>query len=562
MSAGSGILQTFHRLRNTGVTPDVTEDRAKRVRLTNQYAFIFGSLTVFYGVLFRVLGFKELSIYISPFTLFFYLAIVLNHFGLHNLSRFLVNANSVVVVSLYAAAFSRNAGVHYWLMTAAQTPFVLFNLSELRKIVSCVAIVIAALLLLMLTDFNYGLLPPANASAEVEKILSFAMVSLSTLTTFSIVYFVALDYQHVSQKKLLADRTAQRLERALNESSIVAVTDTQGKIIHVNQKFTALTGYTFEEVFGRPHSMLSSGHHKKEFFSELWGTITKNKIWHGEICNRKKDGSIYWVDTTIVPMTNEGGSIENYVAIRHEITLQKAAEVSLIQAAKMATLGEMASGIAHEINNPLAIIHGKSKQLLRHLERGTFTPEMGTTQLHAINTTVERAAGIIQGLRTFSRDGHSDPFYPEPVSKILKEARALCEAKFAHHQIRLDWKDEADTTQLKCRKVQISQVLLNLLNNAFDAVVTQPEKWVKVELKVDEKFLKLSVTDSGKGIDPSIAPRLMEPFFSTKQVGQGTGLGLSISKGIIEDHGGKLCLNVESPHTQFVIELPLAQGPA
>jgi C4-dicarboxylate-specific signal transduction histidine kinase len=231
---------------------------------------------------------------------------------------------------------------------------------------------------------------------------------------------------------------------------------------------------------------------------------------------------------------------------------------SAIQTAKLTSLGEMASGIAHEINNPLAVISTRATQLRRQIERGQYDPEAFKASLLRINQTVDRIAKIIRGLKSFSRNAEQDAFDAVPLKSIVENTLELCNEKFRHQRVLLKV-DTVPEAVLYCREAQLVQVLLNLLSNAYDAVERLDDRWTHVSFSIDQnEILSIMVTDSGEGIPEKIAQDIMQPFFSTKEVGKGTGLGLSISKGIIEDHKGNFYLDQKSKNTRFVIELPVS----
>lgn len=240
---------------------------------------------------------------------------------------------------------------------------------------------------------------------------------------------------------------------------------------------------------------------------------------------------------------------------------EKKIEISrmqLIQSSKMAALGEMASGIAHEINNPLTVIIGKVHQINLQFEKTHYENEEVSLKLKQITSTAERIAHIIVGLRTFSRSGEQDALQPEYLSNIVTDTIALCTERFKYNSIPLEVA-QVPVVKIQCRPPQLSQVILNLLLNSFDAVEKLQEKWVRInfQLDINKGEIKIEIIDSGNGILPEIAKHIMEPFFTTKEVGKGTGLGLSISKGIIEGHHGKLELDEASINTKFVITLPV-----
>lgn len=230
----------------------------------------------------------------------------------------------------------------------------------------------------------------------------------------------------------------------------------------------------------------------------------------------------------------------------------------LVHSAKMTSLGEMAAGIAHEINNPLAIINVKTTLLKNLALKNEITPDKFVKDLEKIENTVMRISKIVKGLRTFARGGTGEPCVPYALDSLVGETLEFCREKFRAHQIDLRL-PLLSSISIQCRPSQISQVLLNLLNNAFDAVETLPERWVQLTVDEEDDKLIMRVIDSGSGIPHEVVDRLMEPFFSTKEVGRGTGLGLSISKGIIDDHHGRLYYDHKCPNTCFVIELPVVK---
>ena len=233
-------------------------------------------------------------------------------------------------------------------------------------------------------------------------------------------------------------------------------------------------------------------------------------------------------------------------------------QARVTQGARLAALGEMSSGIAHEIRNPLAAIHIAATQVVEHAKNPVQVAELG----ERMQRIVMRASRIIEGLRSFSRDAGGDPFVSTPVERIIADTLELCGKRLADNGVTLTVTGASPDLALECRAVQLSQVLMNLVSNAYDASSPATERWVKIEARRDGEVLELAVIDSGAGIPEELRPRIFEPFFTTKAVDRGTGLGLSLSRGIVEAHRGTLELDATSPHTRFVIRLPLAQDAA
>ena len=245
-------------------------------------------------------------------------------------------------------------------------------------------------------------------------------------------------------------------------------------------------------------------------------------------------------------------------ALGHHEAARKEREqlAAVTYASKMATLGEIAAGVAHEINNPISTISLISQVLKRSVASGSLTPELLSEQLEKIGLCVSNVVKIVAELRDFSRESSNDPFEATPVEKILKDTVGLCHARFLAHGISLQLPEQISDGIVECRSSQISQIILNLLNNAHDAALLSSERWVRVEYVDRDDWIELAVIDSGPGVPLEIQERIMQPFFTTKPPGQGTGLGLSISSNIAIDHGGRLFLERGAPHTCFKLVLP------
>ena len=231
----------------------------------------------------------------------------------------------------------------------------------------------------------------------------------------------------------------------------------------------------------------------------------------------------------------------------------------LFHHAKLATLGEMAGGIAHEINNPLTIIKGKVDILKLLMERDKYDKARFEKDLTFVEATVDRIGKIVRGLKSFVRQSENDPMDPCCISHLFEDVLSFCQDRFLHDSVTLVSRF-SEEVEFECRSAQIGQILVNLLSNSFDAVRSLDEKWVRLEGASEGDFLKITVTDSGYGIPKEVVSKMMDPYFTTKRLNKGNGLGLSISAGIAKDHGGSLVYNAESVNTQFVLTLPLRQA--
>ncbi len=233
---------------------------------------------------------------------------------------------------------------------------------------------------------------------------------------------------------------------------------------------------------------------------------------------------------------------------------------SLMQASKLSSLGEMAAGVAHEINNPLAIIHATTKYMRKKITGDTVERTFVEENLEVIEKTVKRISTIVLGLKNVSRDGDMEISSECKFGDIINDVIGVCEERFRNEQICVTIKDLRENPDQVSRfnRVQLSQVLLNLLGNSFDAIMILEEKWMKIEISEEDHLLIVKVIDSGKTICPEIEKKIFQPFFTSKGIGKGTGLGLSISKGILNRLDGDLYLDKKCKNTCFVIQLPIS----
>lgn len=356
----------------------------------------------------------------------------------------------------------------------------------------------------------------------------------------------------------------EMLKETLDTSSIVAFTDIAGNITHVNDNFCTISGYSREELLGKNHRVVNSGLHPPEFFRDLWKTISSGKVWRGEIRNRKKDGSYYWVDSTIVPFTKTGPYQSRYVAIRNDITERKRIEERLtderaraLYSEKMASLGELAAGIGHELGNPIAAIQGRAEMLKFSVENNSpGLAEQALKTADSILSLTNRLAGILRSMNSLARESSQDPFLIQRLEPILENTLEFGREKFRKREIEVLLEDIDPDLSLECRDTQIIQILVNLINNASDAIQKLPERWIRVGAESKGELVRITVTDSGKGIPEDVRDRIFEPFYTTKPSGMGTGLGLHISHSLAAQHGGSLTIDPAHPNTRFVLTLP------
>jgi signal transduction histidine kinase len=279
--------------------------------------------------------------------------------------------------------------------------------------------------------------------------------------------------------------------------------------------------------------------------------------WEGRI--RSGSGRIKWVQARSVPKKEADGSIV-WDGIVVDVTERKELQESLelermksMHASKLATLGEMAAGMAHEINNPLAIIAGSTQLLAKNIHQ----PERLATRIETIQKSVDRITRIVTGLRKFSRSAVKSIRKTEALQTILQESLIITDAKAKRHNTLIKVA-EVQPLYVSCDAVEIEQVLVNLINNGIDAIKANREPWIEVKIFQDLNQAVVQVIDSGPGISHDLEAKLFQPFFTTKAVGEGTGLGLSISKGILDQHHATIAINRTFSNTCFEIRFPLA----
>ena len=427
------------------------------------------------------------------------------------------------------------------------------------------------------------------------------------------------------------NRSLKKLTAAVEQSAnSVIITGTDGVIEYVNPHFTQLTGILFEDAVGKGLNVIEPTAMSIGEFSNLKQAMSDGRQWAGELLSCRKDGTPFWVNITVAPVKNEEGEVISSVAIAQDITARKdieeqivrmnreleqrvrertsdleqsnlklgkayndlkTAQSQMLQQEKMASIGQLAAGVAHEINNPMGFMLSNLGSMRKYVARLLGFIEIQSSATEALATKTVDAENVLHELKgqrkamkidrigedigqlvTESIDGG------ERVKQIvqnLKSFARLDEAECKHvnlnegleSTINIVWnelkykatlkKEYGEIPAVACNSGQINQVFLNLLVNAAQAIEQQGE--ITVRTWCDAAYVYVAITDSGCGIPPQSLNRIFEPFYTTKEVGNGTGLGLSISYDIVKKHDGEILVESEvAKGTTFTIKLPVS----
>jgi PAS domain S-box-containing protein len=350
-----------------------------------------------------------------------------------------------------------------------------------------------------------------------------------------------------------------------NTADAIILTDIEGNIQYVNPAFEKITGYSRTEVIAQNVSLLDSGQQDPAFFQQMWDCLKRGEVWRGRFFNRKKDNSLYQSEATISPVKDTTGKIINFVSVQRDVTREIQLEKQLRQAQKMEAIGTLAGGIAHDFNNLLLGIQGNISLSLLDLQ--AESPIF--SNLKKIETYVQDGVELTRQLLGFARGGKYQVRLTD-FNRLLKEQNLL----FSRANKAVEFRDEFDTDlwKVEADEDQIEQVILNIYMNALQAMPEGGTLTVRTEnVTIDEErltpyrvkagdYVKISVLDTGIGMDEKTQRRIFDPFFTTKEMGRGTGLGLASVYGIIKNHDG--FLNVESKKgrgTRFEIYLPASR---
>ncbi|USK33132.1 PAS domain-containing protein [Bacillus sp. F19] len=371
---------------------------------------------------------------------------------------------------------------------------------------------------------------PISAIFKVLKKLDplLQMMSASILTHYHENLLLAKFELDESNKDLqITLKELADLKKALNEATIFAITDKNDVITYVNDKFCTISKYDKEELIGQSHHILNSSFHPAAFFDEILTTIKHGHVWKGEILNRAKDGSEYWVDTTVVPFLDDHGKIYQHISIQYDITDTKRTEDMLRKAEKLSMVGELAAGIAHEIRNPMTAIKGFVQLLDESYD--------GMKYADTILAEIERINFIVSEFMVFAKP-HATYFSKCSLPEIVNSVIKLLEPEALLKNVVISLSVPSDEVSIFGESNQLKQVFLNMLKNAIESMSAGGNIYVSIEK--DSKQIKVSIQDTGIGLSDEEIQKLGIPFYTTKS--NGNGLGLMVSYKIVQNHGGQI----------------------
>jgi signal transduction histidine kinase len=406
---------------------------------------------------------------------------------------------------------------------------------------------------LFLTFMFFILIVPGVAMIYNEDTLAH-----KTFGLFLIIYAVFLTVQsrqmfqnlvgNIRMEKSLSNEK-QRLEEIFNSlPGLIAFSDSSGNFSISNKEWKDIypESISLSEIdFLLGEKIYYFQRSKEDFITQEieLGEAFRNNIY---IMSLKK---IAHSKSVIISLTDITKSKHDQIEIqKHKETIQ--------HTSRMVELGEAVSGVAHEIKNPLSIAISKAQLAERHLNSAEILPDKIKGYLKDITLAQDRVLKIIDRMRSIARKSEDDPFTAESINSIFEVAYLITGPKLQDRGITFLKNDIAlSDVLINCRPSQIEQVIINLINNAADAIEKQDNKWIRVGVEFNNKSIQIKITDSGSGIPSDVQEKIWQSFYTTKDIGKGTGLGLSISKQIIEAHKGTIEIDNSSPNTCFVITL-------
>ena len=407
----------------------------------------------------------------------------------------------------------------------------------------------------------------------LQNYKGWAFVAVTALLLYIVLRGAVRKWEREQERKERAEEKLRKLSHAVEQSPVsVVITDTTGTIEYVNPRFTEVSGYSFEEAVGRNPRILKSGRQPPEVYRQLWAQIAAGGTWSGELQNRRKNGQLFWERAVMSPILDATGRITHFLAVKEDITERRALEEQFLQAQKMEAVGQLSGGIAHDFNNLLIAMAGHVSLAREQLAPGHAVQ----SSLSGIETAIVRARGVVRRILTFSRQ---QPFERRAIklAPVVDEVVNLLQVSVPA-TIHIRTHLAPDVPDVEADATQVHQILMNLGTNALHAMEKENQGTLDIRLesvledgqpKEDRRdlrsgrYARLSVGDTGCGMDEATLERIFEPFFTTKPPGVGTGLGLSVVRGIMKGHNGAVTVRSRPGEgTVFHLYFPAAKTPA
>ncbi len=380
-------------------------------------------------------------------------------------------------------------------------------------------------------------------------------------------------------QRIKIEEEMRKLSTAMKQTAdSVFITDKDGIIEFWNPAQERISGYSDKEAIGQTPRILKSGKHDKAFYEKLWRSVLSGDVYYGEMINKKKNGELYFIERSITPIKNSVGEITHFVSIGMDITERKALEnqlkrytehleeevkqrtQELLQSEKMAAVGILVAGVAHEINNPLSYLKtnaeflkediGELRSLCQEVVEDPKKFEELAQMTDSINDGIGRIARITQALKRFAKPDAGDKI-PGDINQGLRDTLLILHNQLKH-RVKVN-EDYGDIPRIDCNINQLNQVFMNIILNSSQAM-DQGEIWIRTYS--DEKRVYLEIRDNGRGIPKEVIDKIFDPFFTTKETG--TGLGLSTSYKIVKEHKGDILVESEvGSGTKMTIVLPI-----
>lgn len=338
-------------------------------------------------------------------------------------------------------------------------------------------------------------------------------------------------------------------------NSVIVAINEQGSVEFINQ--LALDRFSLNEQLVKNKTIrdILGDYLVDELISKEKAGFSKVEIKIGE----------YDYLASRIPYIPEGFNKKGYIYFLVDISSLKEQEkiiekqrVLLVQNAQLASLGELASGVAHEVNNPVSIIEGQLRRLKDFIKDKDISIDDEILLIDKIQNNLNRVISIISGMKRISRSGEGDSIEVVSIDKIFDSLKDLCHEKLKSNMITLSIFEQESELFVQVKETQFLQALYSIVINSSEAISSLDNKWIKVKVENDTNFIAIRIIDSGEGIDNEITKKMFNPFFSTKDIGEGTGIGLSIARQMIEDQGGSLYYEIYEGNTSFVIKIKKA----